>query len=66
MQVICGDEIQQVLGGEKTQQIAQELGASGQEVPGSLVSLFPEIIDKLIPNGKCLAKVYFFVADIIL
>jgi uncharacterized protein YidB (DUF937 family) len=49
---VTGEQIQHVLGGDQIQQIAQKLGASGQEVSGGLASLLPGIIDKLTPNGK--------------
>jgi uncharacterized protein YidB (DUF937 family) len=51
-QAVSGDQIQQVLGGNLIQQIAQQLGSSKSEVSGGLANLLPDIIDKLTPTGK--------------
>ncbi len=50
-QPVSGGQIQNALGGNFIQQIAEQLGRSKSEVSGSLANLFPEIIDKLTPNG---------------
>ena len=51
-QPVTGDQIQHALGGNLIQQIAEQLGSSKSEVSGGLSNLFPEIIDKLTPNGS--------------
>jgi uncharacterized protein YidB (DUF937 family) len=51
-QSVSGDQIQQALGGNFIQQIAQQLGSSKSEVSGGLAALLPDIIDKLTPTGK--------------
>ncbi len=51
-QPVSGGEIQQALGGNFIQQIAEKLGSSKSEVSGGLANLLPEIIDKLTPNGS--------------
>lgn len=51
-QPVSGGQIQQALGGNFIQQIAEQLGSSKSEVSGSLANLLPEIIDKLTPNGS--------------
>ncbi len=50
-QPVSGGQIQQALGGNFIQQIAEKLGSSGAEVSGGLANFLPEIIDKLTPNG---------------
>ena len=49
---ISGQQIQEVLGREQIQQMAEKLGTSKEEVSGGLASLLPQIIDKLTPNGS--------------
>ena len=51
-QPVSGDQIHQVFGVEKIQEIAQTLGISGAEASQGLASLLPQIIDKLTPEGK--------------
>ncbi len=51
-QPVSGGQIQNALGGNFIQQIAEKLGSSGSEVSGGLANLLPEIIDKLTPNGN--------------
>jgi uncharacterized protein YidB (DUF937 family) len=51
-QPVSGEQIHQVFGVEKIQEIAQKLGISGTEASQSLASLLPQIIDKLTPEGK--------------
>ena len=50
-QPVSGEQIQQVLGGEQIEQIAQKTGTSKEEVAGGLATLLPGIIDKLTPGG---------------
>ena len=49
---ISGQQIQEVLGSGKIQQIAEKLGTSSEEVSGGLAGLLPQIIDKLTPDGS--------------
>ena len=51
-QPVSGDQIQNALGGNLIQQIAEKLGSSKSEVSGGLANLLPDMIDKLTPNGK--------------
>ena len=48
---VSGEQIQNVLGSDQIQQIAEKVGTSKEEVSGSLANLLPEIVDKLTPNG---------------
>jgi len=48
---VSGEQIQNVLGNDQIQQIAEKVGTSKEEVSGSLANLLPEIVDKLTPNG---------------
>jgi len=48
---ISGQQIQEVLGSEQIQKMAEKLGTSKEEVSGGLASLLPQMIDKLTPNG---------------
>ena len=50
-QPVSGDQVQNVLGNGRIQQIAEKLGISGTEVSGGLASLLPMVIDKLTPQG---------------
>jgi len=49
---ISGEQIKQVLGSEKIQEIAAKAGISKDEVAKHLSELLPQVIDKLTPNGK--------------
>jgi uncharacterized protein YidB (DUF937 family) len=49
---ISADQILQVLGPERIQQIAQKVGMSQEELSQHLSMYLPQIIDKLTPNGK--------------
>jgi uncharacterized protein YidB (DUF937 family) len=51
-QPVSGEQIHQVFGVDKIQEIAQKMGISGTEASQGLASLLPEIIDKLTPEGK--------------
>ncbi len=46
------DQIKQVLGSEKIQEIAAKVGISKEDAAKHLSALLPEVIDKLTPNGK--------------
>ncbi len=51
-QPVSGEQIEQTLGSDRIQEIAQKLGISGAEASGGLAALLPQIIDKLTPEGK--------------
>lgn len=40
------------LGTDQVQQIAKNIGISGEEASKGLAGLLPEIVDKLTPDGK--------------
>ncbi|OPY79962.1 MAG: hypothetical protein A4E65_01690 [Syntrophorhabdus sp. PtaU1.Bin153] len=50
-QPVSGEQMEQMLGSEKIQEIAQNLGISGADASGGLAALLPQIIDKLTPEG---------------
>ena len=45
-------QIQQVLGSDKIQALAQKLGVSPEAASSTLAQLLPTVIDKLTPNGS--------------
>lgn len=49
---ISGEQIQEALGSEQVQVIAQKLGLSSTEASSGLASLLPQVIDKLTPDGR--------------
>ena len=49
---ITGDQINQVLGSEKVQAIAQQLGLDPNQISSQLANLIPQVVDKLTPNGQ--------------
>ncbi|HMK61205.1 MAG TPA: YidB family protein [Dissulfurispiraceae bacterium] len=49
---ISPDQIQQGLGTEQIQQIAQKLGVSPEIAKSKLAEFLPVIIDKMTPDGK--------------
>jgi uncharacterized protein YidB (DUF937 family) len=51
-QPASGEQIEQMFGSDKIQEIAQKLGISGTEASGGLAALLPQMIDKLTPEGK--------------
>ncbi len=51
-QPVSGQQVQNALGSEQIQQIAERIGISKGDVSGGLASLLPQIIDKLTPNGQ--------------
>ena len=51
-QPVSGEQIEQMFGNDKIQEIAQKLGISGTEASGRLAALLPRMIDKLTPEGK--------------
>ena len=51
-QPISADQIQEGVGKEQIQQIADKIGTSPDAVKSKLAELLPDIIDKLTPEGK--------------
>lgn len=49
---ISTEQIQQALGKEKIQQLAEKAGMSPEDVKAKLTEHLPNIIDKLTPDGK--------------
>jgi uncharacterized protein YidB (DUF937 family) len=49
---ISADQIQQVLGSGKLQQLAAQAGLSPDAAGSSIAQLLPTIVDKLTPNGQ--------------
>lgn len=49
---ISGEQVQEALGSEQVQAIAQKLGLSSTETSTGLAGLLPQVIDKLTPDGQ--------------
>lgn len=49
---ISGEQIQQVLGNERVQQLAAKAGISPDAASSTLSQLLPTLVDKLTPNGQ--------------
>jgi uncharacterized protein YidB (DUF937 family) len=49
---ISSEQIQQVLGSDQVQQIAEKLGVSADDASSGLAEMFPQIVDKLTPDGS--------------
>ncbi len=50
--LISPDQIQDALGADKVQQVAEEVGVSKEEASKKLSEILPQIIDRLTPNGN--------------
>jgi uncharacterized protein YidB (DUF937 family) len=48
---ISSEQIQQVLGSDQVQQIAEKLGVSPDDASSGLAEMLPQIVDKLTPDG---------------
>jgi uncharacterized protein YidB (DUF937 family) len=48
---ISADQITQVLGSGKVQEIAKQLGIGQSDAAGGLANLLPHVVDHLTPNG---------------
>jgi uncharacterized protein YidB (DUF937 family) len=55
-QPATGAQMQQVLGSDKVQALAQKLGVSPEAASSTLAQLLPTLIDKLTPNGQVPAQ----------
>jgi uncharacterized protein YidB (DUF937 family) len=51
-QPITGEQIANVLGSERIQQFAQNLGFSSQDVSRGLAAMLPQIVDHMTPHGQ--------------
>lgn len=51
-QSISPDQVQQVLGSNTLQQVAEKAGISPDQAKSSLAELLPNLVDKLTPNGQ--------------
>jgi uncharacterized protein YidB (DUF937 family) len=51
-QPVTGDQVTQVLGTEKVQELAQQAGVNGTEAADGLAKLLPELVDRLTPGGN--------------
>jgi uncharacterized protein YidB (DUF937 family) len=49
---ISSEQIRQVLGSDQVQQIAEKLGVSPDDASLGLAEMFPQIVDKLTPDGS--------------
>ncbi len=54
-QAISPDQVQQALGGDKLQELAQAAGISPTEAAGHLSEILPGLVDKLTPHGEATA-----------
>ena len=50
-QPITADQVTQVLGHDKVQELAQQAGVSHGDAAASLAQILPNLVDKLTPNG---------------
>lgn len=51
-QPVSQDQIQNVLGPEKIQEISSQTGMDNNAITGQLSKLLPQVVDKLTPDGK--------------
>ncbi|MEA3208904.1 MAG: hypothetical protein QOE70_1961 [Chthoniobacter sp.] len=49
---VSADQIQQALGSEKIQQLAQQVGLNPADLSGALAHLLPHAVDHLTPDGQ--------------
>ena len=49
---VSGDQIQQALGSDKIQQLAQQVGLNPADLSGALAHLLPHAVDQLTPGGE--------------
>ena len=48
---ITGEQIQQVLGNQKLQELAAQHGLNLQDISSHVAQFLPQLVDKLTPNG---------------
>ena len=51
-QPVSADQVEQALGPEQVQQVAQQAGIPAHEAKSKLAEFLPMIVDKLTPNGE--------------
>ena len=51
-QALSGDEVEQALGSEKVDELAQKAGVSHDEAKNGMAEALPEVVDKVTPEGK--------------
>ena len=49
---VSGDQIEQALGSDKIQQLAQQVGLNPADLSGALAHLLPHAVDQLTPGGQ--------------
>lgn len=49
---VSSEQVEQALGADTVQELAQESGLSEQEVAGGLSALLPNLINRVTPNGS--------------
>jgi uncharacterized protein YidB (DUF937 family) len=55
-QPVSGRDVEQAMGQEQIQQIAQQLGVSESEAADAVAQALPEVVDKVSPNGEMPAE----------
>ena len=50
-QPVTADQVTQVLGHDKVQQLAQDVGINHGDAAAGLAKILPNLVDKLTPNG---------------
>ena len=50
-QPVTADQVTQVLGHDKVQQLAQDVGINHGDAAAGLAQILPNLVDKLTPNG---------------
>ena len=48
---VSGDQVKEVVGDERMQDMAEKAGVSKEEASNHLAAILPQLIDKLTPNG---------------
>jgi uncharacterized protein YidB (DUF937 family) len=51
-QPVSGRDVEQAMGREQIQQIAQQLGVSEPQAAEAVAQALPEVVDKVSPNGQ--------------
>ena len=51
-QPVSGRDVEQAVGRERIQQIAQQLGVSESQAADAVAQALPEVVDKVSPDGK--------------
>ena len=51
-QQVSPEQVNQALGHDQVQEVAQQAGVSHEEASSGIAALLPQIVDKLTPNGQ--------------